>query len=39
MSDKNFVKKYLEDYASLIKPNEKIIEKIIDIFNYSNYGI
>ena len=29
MSDKNFVKKYLEDYASLIKPNEKIIEKII----------
>ena len=30
MSDKDFVKKYLDDFASLVKPNEKIIEKIIN---------
>ena len=29
MSDKDFVKKYLEDFSSLAKPNEKIVEKII----------
>ena len=29
MSDKDFVKKYLEDFSSLVKPNEVIIEKII----------
>ena len=30
MSDKDFVKKYLEDFSSLVKPNEVIIEKIIN---------
>ena len=30
MSDKNFVKEYLEDFSSLVKPNEMIIEKIIN---------
>ena len=30
MPDKDFVKKYLEDFASLVKPNENIIEKIIN---------
>tara|TARA_Y100000780_G_scaffold190190_1_gene177848 strand:- start:147 stop:716 length:570 start_codon:yes stop_codon:yes gene_type:complete len=29
MSDKNFIKEYLEDFSSLIKPSEEIIEKII----------
>ena len=29
MSDKDFVKKYLEDFSSLAKPNEEIVEKII----------
>ena len=31
MSDKDFIKKYLEDFASLVQPNEKIIEKIISV--------
>ena len=31
MSDKEFVKKYLEDFSSLISPNNEIIEKIISI--------
>ena len=30
MSDKNFVKKYLEDFSLLIKPSEEILDKIID---------
>ncbi len=30
MSDKNFVKEYLEDFSSLIKPDDKIIQKIIE---------
>ncbi len=30
MSDKNFVKEYLEDFSSLVKPDEKIIQKIIE---------
>lgn len=29
MSEKDFVKKYLEDLSNLVKPNEDIIEKII----------
>ena len=29
MSDKNFVEKYLEDFSSLVKPNDQIVEKII----------
>ena len=33
MSDKNFIKKYLEDFSSLIKPSEEIIEKIISSKN------
>ena len=31
MPDKEFVKKYLEDFSSLILPNNEIIEKIISI--------
>ena len=33
MSDKEFVKKYLEDFSTLVKPNEEIIEKINIIKN------
>ena len=33
MSDKKFVKDYLEDYSALVKPNEEIIEKISSIKN------
>ena len=29
MADKDFVKKYLEDFSDLIKADEKIVEKII----------
>jgi len=29
MSDKDFIKKYLEDFSSLVKPNDQIVEKII----------
>ena len=29
MSDKDFVKEYLEDFSSLVKPNDQIVEKII----------
>ena len=31
MSDKDFAKKYLEDFSSLVKPNEEIVEKIINV--------
>ena len=30
MSDKDFIKEYLEDFSSLVKPNDEIIEKIIN---------
>ena len=33
MSDKNFVKKYLEDFSISAKPNEEIVEKIISVKN------
>ena len=33
MSEKDFVKKYLEDLSNLIKPNEDIIEKITLVKN------
>ena len=29
MSDKDFIKEYLEDFSSLIKPNDQIVEKLI----------
>ena len=29
MSDKDFVKAYLEDFSSLVKPNDQIVEKLI----------
>ena len=29
MSDKNFVKAYLEDFSVLVRPNDRIVEKII----------
>ena len=31
MDDKNFVKKYLEDFSALVKPNDQIVEKIISV--------
>ena len=31
MSDKEFVRKYLEDFSVLVKPDEEIIEKINEI--------
>ena len=33
MSDKEFVRKYLEDFSVLVKPDEEIIEKINEIKN------
>ena len=33
MSDKDFIKAYLEDFSDLIKPNEQIIKKIISAKN------
>ena len=33
MSEKDFVKKYLEDFSVLVKPNEDITEKIIKVKN------
>ena len=33
MSDKNFVKAYLEDFSALVQPNDQIVEKIISIKN------
>ena len=33
MSDKDFVKEYLEDFSTLVKPNNEIIEKIISSRN------
>ena len=33
MSEKDFVKKYLEDFSNLIKPNEDITAKIIETKN------
>ena len=29
MSNKDFVKAYLEDFSVLVKPNDQIVEKII----------
>ena len=31
MSDKAFVKTYLEDFSALVKPNDQIVEKISKI--------
>ena len=31
MSDKDFIKAYLEDFSSLVKPNDQIVEKIISV--------
>ena len=33
MSDKDFVKKYLDDFSNLVKPKEDIAEKIIRVKN------
>ena len=33
MSDRDFVKTYLEDFSVLVKPNDQIIEKIISVKN------
>jgi len=33
MSDQDFVKKYLEDFSSLVRPNKDIMEKIIEAKN------
>tara|TARA_B110001454_G_C12610266_1_gene388387 strand:- start:45 stop:614 length:570 start_codon:yes stop_codon:yes gene_type:complete len=29
MSDKNFINKYLEDFSTLLKPNEELVNKIL----------
>ena len=31
MSDKDFVKKYLDDFSNLVKPKEDIAEKILNV--------
>ena len=31
MSDKDFIKKYLEDFSEIIKPNDETVEKIISV--------
>ena len=33
MSDKDFVKEYLDDFSALAKPSDQIIEKIISAKN------
>ena len=33
MSEKNFIKEYLEDFSSLVKPNVEIVEKIVKVKN------
>ena len=33
MSDKDFIKAYLEDFSALVKPNDQIVEKIISAKN------
>ena len=33
MSDKDFVKVYLEDFSALVKPNDQIVEKIVTAKN------
>ena len=33
MPDKDFVKAYLEDFSALVKPNDQIVEKIINAKN------
>ena len=33
MSDKDFVKAYLEDFSALVKSNDQIVEKIINVKN------
>ena len=33
MSDKKFINDYLEDFSSLLKPNEDIVKKIINVRN------
>jgi len=33
MSDKDFVKNYLEDFSTLVKPNDQVTEKIIEAKN------
>ena len=30
MSDKNFIKSYLKDFAALVEPNDQIVDKIIN---------
>ena len=31
MSEKDFINKYLEDFSTLIKPNDDIVSKIISV--------
>ena len=33
MSEKDFIKKYLEDFSSIVKPKDEIVEKIFEIAN------
>jgi len=33
VSEKDFIKKYLEDFSSIVKPKDEIVEKIFEIAN------
>jgi len=33
MSERDFIKKYLEDFSSIVKPKDEIVEKIFEIAN------
>ena len=33
MSEKDFIKKYLEDFSSLVNPKDEVVEKIFEIAN------
>ena len=33
MSDKNFVDNYLKDFSKLLKPNNEVVEKIVEAKN------
>ena len=36
MSDKDFIKKYLDDFSALVKPDQEIVNKIVEIKNILN---
>ena len=36
MSDQDFIKKYLDDFSALVKPEQEIVNKIVEIKNILN---